>query len=98
MRQEENDIPDIIERWQHLDDEEARTRCDQSFMVPVEEIRENDYDLTINKYKEVERVKVEYDAPEVIMGRVLERQASIIEKLNHINDILGQWKSPSYCL
>lgn len=87
---EENDIPDIIERWQHLDDEEARTRCDQSFMVPVEEIRENDYDLTINKYKEVERVKVEYDAPEVIMGRVLERQASIIEKLNHINDILGQ--------
>ena len=86
----ENDIPDIIERWQYLDAEENRSRRDQSFLVPVEEIRENDYDLTINKYKEVERIKVEYDAPEVIMGRILERQASITEKLNHINEIMAQ--------
>lgn len=86
----ENDIPDIIERWQHLDAEENRSRRDQSFLVPVEEIRENDYDLTINKYKEVERVKVEYEAPEVIMQRILDRQDSITEKLNHINEILGQ--------
>lgn len=87
---EENDIPDIIARWQNLEAEEERTRRDQSFMVPVEEIRENDYDLTINKYREVERVKVEYDAPEVIMQRVMERQASITQKLNHINDKLAQ--------
>ena len=87
---DENDIPDIISRWQNLDAEDARTRRDQSFMVPVEEIRENDYDLTINKYKEVERVKVEYDTPEVIMQRVLERQASINKKLNHINEALAQ--------
>lgn len=86
----ENDIPDIIERWQNLDAEDERSRRDQSFMVPVEEIRENDYDLTINKYKEVERVKVEYDAPEVIMQRVLERQASITKKLNDINEKLAQ--------
>ena len=85
---DENDIPDIINRWQHLDKEEKRGRNDQSFLVPVEEIRENDYDLTINKYKEVERVKVEYDTPEVIMGRILERQATITEKLNHINALL----------
>ena len=87
---DENDIPDIINRWQHLDEEENRGRNDQSFLVPVEEIRENDYDLTINKYKEVERVKVEYDAPAVIMQRILDRQESITEKLNHINEILGQ--------
>lgn len=87
---DKNDIPDIIERWQNLDDEDKRTRRNQSFMVPVEEIRENDYDLTINKYKEVERVKVEYDAPEVIMGRILERQAFITKKLNHINETLAQ--------
>ena len=87
---DENDIPDIIERWQNLDAEDKRSRRDQSFMVPVEEIRENDYDLTINKYKEVERVKVEYDTTEVIMQRVLERHASITKKLNHINETLTQ--------
>ena len=56
----ENDIPDAINRFQHLDAEANRTRKDQSFFVPVEEIRANDYDLTFNKYKEVERKVVEY--------------------------------------
>lgn len=85
---EQNDIPDIIARFHNPNGEADRTRRDQSFFVPVEEIRENDYDLTINKYKEVERVKVEYEAPDVIMSRVLTRQTSITEKLNHINYLM----------
>ena len=65
----ENDIPDVIARFKNMDAEATRTRKDQSFLVPVEEIRDNDYDLSINKYKEVERVKVEYEAPEVIFDK-----------------------------
>ncbi len=48
---EDNDIPDIIERFNNLDKEEDRKRTEQSFFVPVDEIRENNYDLSINKYK-----------------------------------------------
>ena len=66
----ENDIPDIIERWQHLEAEEKRSRKEQSFIVPVDEIRANDYDLSINKYKEVEKVKVEYEEPDVVLDRI----------------------------
>ena len=66
----ENDIPDVIARFKNQQGEEGRTRKEQSFLVPVEEIRANDYDLSINKYKEVERVKVEYEQPEVILGRI----------------------------
>lgn len=66
----ENDIPDVIARFKNMDAEATRTRKEQSFLVPVEEIRDNDYDLSINKYKEVERVKVEYEAPEVIFGKI----------------------------
>ena len=55
----ENDIPDVIARFKNLEGEESRTRKDQSFLVPVKDIQDNDYDLSINKYKEVERVKVE---------------------------------------
>jgi type I restriction enzyme M protein len=47
----DNDIPDIIHRYEYLEDEACRTRKDQSFLVPAEEIRLNDYDLSINKYK-----------------------------------------------
>ncbi|MCQ2288098.1 MAG: type I restriction-modification system subunit M [Muribaculaceae bacterium] len=73
----ENDIPDIVARYHNLDAENDRTRKDQSFFVPVDEIRANDYDLSINKYKEVEKVKVEYEAPEVVLGRIETLQAEI---------------------
>ncbi|MCF0217863.1 MAG: N-6 DNA methylase [Malacoplasma sp.] len=52
---EGSDIPDIIKRFNNLENEKTRTRKDKSFMVPVEEIRANDYDLTLNKYREVKK-------------------------------------------
>lgn len=57
---EQNDIPDIVERFRNLKDEAARARTEKSFMVPVQEIVDNDYDLSINKYKEIVYEKVEY--------------------------------------
>lgn len=79
---DENDIPDIITRFHNLTGEQERSRKDQSFLVPVEEIRENDYSLAINKYKEVEREKVVYDAPEVILARFAKLQEEINEAMN----------------
>ena len=76
---QENDIPDVVARFKNLDGEADRTRKEQSFLVPMDEIRNNDYDLSINKYKEVERVKVDYDAPEVIYDRI----ASLQEEINN---------------
>ena len=63
---EENNIPDVIERFARLETEKTRTRLDKSFMVPKAHIVANDYDLSINRYKEVEHTEVEYDAPELI--------------------------------
>ena len=73
----ENDIPDVIARFKNMNGEKSRTRKEQSFLVSVEEIRNNDYDLSINKYKEVEKVKVEYEKPEVVMGRIEALQTEI---------------------
>ena len=66
----ENDIPDVVARFHHLEAEGQRSRKDKSFLVPVEEIRQNDYVLSINKYKEVEREAIEYESTEVIQGRI----------------------------
>jgi type I restriction enzyme M protein len=85
----ENDIPDVISRFHNLDAEASRSRKDQSFFVPVEEIRANDYDLTFNKYKEVERKVVEYDAPETILAHIDDLQSQIAEGLANLQSIIN---------
>ncbi|MFZ4548641.1 MAG: N-6 DNA methylase [Bacteroidales bacterium] len=73
----DNDIPDIIARFNNLEAETHRTRQDQSFFVPKAELVENDYDLSLNKYKKVDRVVVEFEKPEVILARVKALQIEI---------------------
>ena len=67
---EENDIPDIIARFHNLEQEEGRKRTEKSFFVPVDEIRENGYDLSINKYKEIEYEAVEYPSTLELMVKL----------------------------
>jgi len=85
----ENDIPDIIARYSNLEAETGRTRKDKSFFVPVEEIRENDYTLAINKYKEVEREVVEYEKPDVILSRLETAEENIRNAFNELREMLG---------
>lgn len=82
----ENDIPDIIERFANLDKEANRKRTEQSFFVPVDEIKKNAFDLSINKYKEIEYIPVEYPPTEEIIAELeaieLEIQKELIELKN----------------
>lgn len=84
----ENDIPDVIARFHNLEAEANRSRKDQSFLVPVDEIREKGYDLSMNKYKEIEREIVVYDAPEVIMSRIEKLENEIQQALVDLNKML----------
>ena len=84
----QNDIPDVIARYRHLEAEADRSRKEQSFVVPVEEIRANDYDLSINKYKEVERVKVEYEQPSVILDRIKALETEINNALSDLEKMM----------
>lgn len=87
---EENDIPDIIERFHHLDGEMERKRTEQSFMVPKEDIVENDYDLSINKYKEVEYVPVEYPSTQEILTNLREIEMEIATAMDELTAMLGE--------
>ena len=84
----ENDIPDVVARVHNLDGEADRTRKEQSFLVPVEEIREKGYDLSMNKYKEVEREVVTYDAPEIIMERITTLETEIQNALVELKKMI----------
>lgn len=85
---EENDIPGIIARFHNREAEKDRKRTEQSFFVPVEEIRENDYDLSINKYKEIEYEEVQYEAPSMILERVEALEKEIMQGLQELKQMI----------
>ena len=87
---EENDIPDIIERFKNLDKEAERKRTDKSFMVPKQDIVDNDYDLSINKYKEIEYIPVEYPPTSEIMANIRELEVEIGKELDELEKLLGE--------
>ena len=85
----ENDIPDIIERFRNLDGEADRKRTDQSFFVPRQEIVDNGYDLSINKYKKIEYVPVEYPPTSEIMADLRELEKQISAEMDELEKLLG---------
>ncbi|MDE5812819.1 MAG: type I restriction-modification system subunit M, partial [Muribaculaceae bacterium] len=85
----ESDIPDIIARFHNLDAESDRKRTDQSFFVPVEEIREHGYDLAFNTYKETIREVVEYEAPSVLIDRASTLSVKISDGINALKSLIS---------
>lgn len=84
---EESNIADILNRFANRDTlDKKRSRTEQSFFVPVAEIQENDYDLSINRYKEIVYEEIEYDPPKVILERIQERDA---ERQALVKELLG---------
>ena len=84
----ENDIPDIIERFHNLEQEAARQRTEQSFFVSKQEIVDNDYDLSINKYKKVEYAPVEYPSTAEIMADLHALEREITTELAELEGML----------
>ena len=84
----DNDIPDIIDRFHHMEQEAERERTEKSFFVPKKEIAENDYDLSINKYKKVEYVPVEYPPTMEILADLNELEMEIQAGLAELEGML----------
>lgn len=85
----ENDIPDIIERYNNLDKEAERKRTEQSFMVDLDEIVNNDYDLSINKYKEIVYEAVEYPPTEEIISEIEQIENTIQTEMAELKKLLN---------
>ncbi len=84
----ENDIPDILARFADMGNEASRARTDQSFLVPKEEIAENGYDLSINKYKETPYVPVTYPPTAEILGNLENLETDIASGLRELRGML----------
>ena len=78
------DIPDIIENFNKRDEERFEDRKAKCFFVPFEEIKENDYDLSLSKYKEIEYEEVVYEEPEVIKQKIIDLENKILKGLEEL--------------
>lgn len=88
-RPEKSDLADIVKRWKKLKAEKKRARTDQSFLVPKSELADNDYDFSINRYKEVVYEAVEYDPPALILQRLADLEDEIVNGRIELKEMLS---------
>jgi type I restriction enzyme M protein len=90
----DNDIADIVQRFKqraqdNKNGEHSRNRTEQSFLVPFDEIKDNDWDLSINRYKEIVYEEVEYAAPAEIIAEIEKLDGERSEALRVLKGLLG---------
>jgi type I restriction enzyme M protein len=84
----DNDIQDIVARYHNLNAESDRKRTDKSFLVPFVDIQANDWDLSINRYKEVVYDEVTYAQPSVIIQDIKNLQEENKQQLLILEEML----------
>ena len=82
------DIPDIVERFRKRIEENPEDRKGKCFVVPFDEIKENGYDLSISRYKEIEYEEIDYDPPEVIIEKIGSVEDQIKANIDELKEML----------
>lgn len=87
---ETNDIPDIVAKWKHRKEITENDLKSKFFWVAKREIEKNDFDLSINRYKEVEYERVEYEKPEVILAKIEKLEEEIMKSIAELRSFKSQ--------
>jgi len=88
---DECDIPEILEKWANLDPSSENDRTRKAFFIDRSEIEENDYDLSLNRYKEIVYEAIEYDPPLEIIAQLKEMETKIMSDLNELEGMLKDY-------
>lgn len=89
----ETDLPDVLARWNTLSDpsspEFSRTRAEQSFCVPRDEIATNDYLLTLGRYRAIPEDTTPTRSPGEILADIKALNADIDAGIAALEEMLG---------
>lgn len=86
---EKNNLPDVLARWKARGGtEREREKTEQSFCVSKADIAATDYDLSINRYKEVVYEVVNHRPPKEIISELKELEAEITNGLDELEAML----------
>jgi type I restriction enzyme M protein len=84
-----NNLPDILARWKERDkSERERSRTAQSFCIPQSEIRNQGYDLSLNRYKEVVHEEGAHRSPGEILKALGQLEAEIQQGMKELEEML----------
>ncbi len=86
---ESNDLPHALKCWQDRDMRKDTDRTQKYFFISADEIRENKYDLSINRYKETIYKEEQYDPPQVILDQMMGLEEGIMLDMEELRGMLG---------
>ena len=81
--------PDLTVQQTFENTQFGRARTEQSFLVPKADIVAQDYDLSLNRYKEVVHEEVAHKAPKVILAELRKLEKEIEEGIRELEGMLG---------
>lgn len=88
----DNDIPDVLKKYNEFVNARKYdiepTKWEKRFRVDKEEIKKNNYDLSISKYKKIEYIPVKYEDPKVLISQIKEIENQIKDWLNEVEKLL----------
>src|SRR3989344_4471705 len=78
------DIPYILEHFNKREKDNPIDRKKKYFFVPIKDIKEKNWDLSISKYREIEYEEVEYEKPSVIKKKIIQLEEEILKGLREL--------------
>lgn len=88
LQPEKNDIPDILESFEKRNKENNKDRTKKHFFVSIDEIKSNDWDLSINKYKKEKEKKINYRESKVIIKEAKKEVKDLLEGFEELEGVI----------
>ena len=87
---EKNDLPDVVRRWAKRDGAERESpRTAQSFCVPKADIAAAGYELSLNRYREIEHEEVAHESPAAILADLRRIEGEIADGMKRLEELVG---------
>jgi type I restriction enzyme M protein len=83
-----NELPDVVAQWQARNPQQLGDRKAKHFFVPVQEIRDRQYDLSFNRYYEAEHDEAVYEEPKAILQKLKVLEDKIQQGISELEGIL----------
>jgi len=85
---DKNDLPDVLETWRNRDPGRDIDRTKKNFYVPIEKIRELNFELSISRYKQEIYTEEKYENPKNILAKIKKLESQIIEDINELEQLV----------
>ena len=85
---DKNDLEDMLKRWRNRSTEKDTDRTAKHFFIDANEVRKQNYDLNINRYKDELYEEENYEPPLKILDQMIQVERKIISDMNELRGMI----------